>query len=840
MMKGAEENLESSSIEGKSGIPSQKADGSQRKVRKPEKMTRRQEKKQSFMQSSWPTVIDLQQYERRKYYPETYYSNKKKENVLIWLANKFSKICLAADSQQRPILLTAENECKIQKMVCTTIRPTKIRYPEFYRWQGCAQFIADNIDYEPLEKPVMFPEYIRSPDTVLSRQKANCFELAILLVSCLIGSGYDAYVVSGYATREVCINDQTRTKCPYIPQKETRKEETVQRKENKYIPKPPPDFSSKFQKMMKERELKRIADLEKENREREKRRIAELEKIPPDDIHGYRRHGWALVLSGARGIQEPFYIEPSTGVRFSTNDPQYLRVDSIWNSCNYWFHLAKINPCHFDLDDTNKWKRFINENPWQEYGEDDESHNLDYNDTILARKHMDVLSSWVKPLEISCKRYQERYPNGAKKIYFYKAKCQLYAPYVLDSGLIQSIDIYEDFECNTKKYKYELFENRYDCLYKIETDIQTGDVVEYFMKGRSDSLEQYRYRNNNSNSSSELMLQFYHTACYDGLYRITLNITSMTMEYLNREDLLRYKYCEFKTNEENKQKRAILSIKEMFDKKSKNELDGSIAMRGFDLKNDRIQIRYHHSAGQLVSSAKTFQKMLVPDSNEITFQPDMCIGYEFDPASKTHEDLHALFLKLLNIERQTIANVKNSFEEVDKFLAAREKERIAPKLKVSIFDPLRNERINQEMKKKEEVDSLRARNEIEGDLDYLLPYFIKFENRRMSYDEAQQLYKKCLGDFESTQLKRAAILRNKLSNMKEKLMKKENEYETSEDKDCAQSKVLGSEIEQIKQNIHVLDARLSRHKKLTTTRHKFLAEKLLKDPRLKVLDIGGR
>ena len=55
---------------------------------------------------------------------------------------------------------------------------------------------------------------LASPWTVLERQTAHCFELATLLVSVLIGAGYDAYVVSGSATREVCNNDQLRVACP--------------------------------------------------------------------------------------------------------------------------------------------------------------------------------------------------------------------------------------------------------------------------------------------------------------------------------------------------------------------------------------------------------------------------------------------------------------------------------------------------------------------------------------------------------------------------------------------------------------------------------------------------
>lgn len=41
--------------------------------------------------------------------------------------------------------------------------------------------------------------------------------MATLLCSLLIGSGYGAMVVSGYATREVVNNDQKRVDCPHIP-----------------------------------------------------------------------------------------------------------------------------------------------------------------------------------------------------------------------------------------------------------------------------------------------------------------------------------------------------------------------------------------------------------------------------------------------------------------------------------------------------------------------------------------------------------------------------------------------------------------------------------------------
>ena len=64
------------------------------------------------------------------------------------------------------------------------------------------------------------PTRLLSPTTVLKQQKGNCFEYSALLSSLLIGAGYDAFVVSGYATKETCLMDETREICPLLKKKE--------------------------------------------------------------------------------------------------------------------------------------------------------------------------------------------------------------------------------------------------------------------------------------------------------------------------------------------------------------------------------------------------------------------------------------------------------------------------------------------------------------------------------------------------------------------------------------------------------------------------------------------
>lgn len=40
-------------------------------------------------------------------------------------------------------------------MVCTTLRPTTLSYPEIDKWQDLAHFIGDQLKYEPLETPTL-------------------------------------------------------------------------------------------------------------------------------------------------------------------------------------------------------------------------------------------------------------------------------------------------------------------------------------------------------------------------------------------------------------------------------------------------------------------------------------------------------------------------------------------------------------------------------------------------------------------------------------------------------------------------------------------------------------
>lgn len=98
------------------------------------------------------------------------------------------------------------------------------------------------------------PTRLNSPEMVLKSRSGNSFEMATLLCSVLIGFGFPAMVVSGYATREVTRNDQRRVKCPYVPEELIELVEEVE-PDIKYRLKEPPFLKSRFLMQVEQAEV---------------------------------------------------------------------------------------------------------------------------------------------------------------------------------------------------------------------------------------------------------------------------------------------------------------------------------------------------------------------------------------------------------------------------------------------------------------------------------------------------------------------------------------------------------------------------------------------------------
>ena len=86
---------------------------------------------------------------------------------------------------------------------------------QLYDYKPCAEFLADVMLYEPLEDPESLPSHLPSPVQTLAWRAGDCFDIATLLTSFLIGNGYDAYCVSGTAPKWITTRDTTAQVCPF-------------------------------------------------------------------------------------------------------------------------------------------------------------------------------------------------------------------------------------------------------------------------------------------------------------------------------------------------------------------------------------------------------------------------------------------------------------------------------------------------------------------------------------------------------------------------------------------------------------------------------------------------
>ncbi|XP_063266539.1 dynein regulatory complex subunit 7 isoform X8 [Prinia subflava] len=265
--------------------------------------------------------------------PSSYKTNSWQEEKLLQLADHFFRQYTHLCPDRKPLFLHPVNECGVQKFVSTTVRPTLLPYPDMYYWSGCASFVCDYLIMEPLKCPITPPSSLYSPTTILKYQRGNCFDFAVLLCSLLIGAGYDAYCVHGYATLEMCSLDQTQELCPRL-----RKPPEVPEEEdpNKYRIKYPLEPQSKFELQQKAKEKGTESAQEEETEEEV---VMEVEKPKRDPLHGLRVHAWVLVLSGKRKVPETFFINPFTGNPHSTTDECFLGIESIWNHRNYWVNM---------------------------------------------------------------------------------------------------------------------------------------------------------------------------------------------------------------------------------------------------------------------------------------------------------------------------------------------------------------------------------------------------------------------------------------------------------------------------------------------------------------------
>lgn len=270
--------------------------------------------------------------------PNSYRSSTAKEKLMIEYVDKFTRQFVDLYPLRCPLMLCPRNECGLRKFVCTTLRPTQLPFVELYDYESCARFIADFIAYEPLDLQASLPSHVPSPSTLLEWQAGDCFDIAQLLGSLLLGVGYDAYVVSGYAPRAVTQADQSAN--AMHTSKVKSKAQEAAPVVNKYAVPPRKKLESNYIRTKAAKAAEEAAKAKAKALVPEESPDAQqLEEEQQDDLKGKRVHSWVMLLSGKRMLEESLFIEPSTGKSYTLDDAPYYAIESLWNASNYWVNM---------------------------------------------------------------------------------------------------------------------------------------------------------------------------------------------------------------------------------------------------------------------------------------------------------------------------------------------------------------------------------------------------------------------------------------------------------------------------------------------------------------------
>ncbi|KAM8863100.1 dynein regulatory complex subunit 7 isoform 3-T3 [Spinachia spinachia] len=781
--------------------------------------------------------------------PESYRRNSPNEVGLMAVAENFQRQYSHLCPDRKPLLLCPTNEWGVKKFVSTTLRPTATDHLELFTWQGCASFVADFLSLEPLEPPENLPGSLFSPTLVLQSQKATCLESSTLLCSLLLGANYDAYCVSGYATKDTCLLDRSLLRCPLLaapPQQDGTSEQDPL--ENKYLVKPATELRSRF--MTQQEEKKKKLEVEEQQ---------EGERQAADPLWGLRVHCWVLVLSGSRGVLQNLFIDPLTGDSHAPDDQRFLGVESVWNHLNYYVNMQDCSSgcadMAFDLEDLSRWEpllygalstkqlalciarkkeremmsRLLKEEKQEEEGEE----------PVV----FEMPRSWVSYINISKEDLEIRWPGGQKTTRYRKAKLEHFAPHLNPDGLVRRLATYKDLACTEEVTVKSCYQQRNDHLEEAEINAADDSTTERFTRGRTFYLLLHRFWSR----SQQHHMRFSSAARVDGLARRTLSLRDMTETFEGRKDFLFHRHAVFlkdphlstaDSDEEVQEEEQLQEVLERFHRDQSKPANIDVAERLFLLAEGRIEVTYHLEDHRCVASRRSFVKPLGSTERKKAedFRPDMVSSFQVDASEEPLKNmtLSQMLDDLVEDEQQVALQISMSRKEVADILTCREKEKQSVGLPFSPWTTsgaakARGERQEMERQAEEEEWWLQERKK-----DILAPLLIRLgDPQALSAEDARRLYLECLAESKWRLVEKAELIQQRFEQETQELQRKQQWYQKNQQsmasldreeyqKYCAEKTL----------RIGVAKRRLSMHMTAAPLEYQNLDVRLRNDPRL--------
>ncbi|VVC24351.1 Hypothetical protein CINCED_3A009486 [Cinara cedri] len=710
--------------------------------------------------------------------PESYTKTTSIEKLVLLYADKFAERFTAKYPDRRLVLLH-ENECGVQKCVCTTIKPSRLVYHDLNDLKSYSEFVAKHITYVRLQEPMAVPKKLVSPTTTLKIKIANCFELATLLVSFLIGCEYNAFVVQGYAAETVCNNDLRKIKLD-LPKDnldnehcESNHSETSENSESK----PTFDLCSEYVKFLIDGEKKKtvVRNEVKEN---------DLDGSS-DPLYGKRVHCWVLIMTMPTGIKDEnstdgscYFIEPSTGERQHISNKNYVGIESIWNHKNYWVNLQPSDggcAYNFTLTNTKCWECFLPDEPQRLQKAATSQDLLRHNGNEINRP-ITMPNSWVNVLEVPRNEYLMLYPTGKKIVPFMNAVKEYYADYAMPDGLIEKTTFYAEPDFDNKTFVKEVYKHRIDKLIGVEIKYgaEKFETTEYFNSGRKDCLKVHKFRGDGNSLETERSITFYNLRL-DSMTELNIDSNSFTTLFKDRSDLLFWRTCTFHKTEESRHliiKRKPKNIVEKYLRDESKHKDRDIATRQFDFVANEIYVQYQYGEGQITQSSRLFIKPSDSTSAD-KFDPKSVIEnivYPYEGHLKPYE-AYLLLQDMIKAENEALHDISKLEDSVIKILEIRSHERSEFKLKIDSLDWDRNHRIRKLLQNEKDKKLSLAKQDNVKQTEYALTYFDTVKKQSFTYDTALNVRDKILNDFRRN-------TKNKFMRTKQLFMEKKFQFES--------------------------------------------------------------
>ncbi|ALC47937.1 lobo [Drosophila busckii] len=614
------------------------------------------------------------------------------------------------------------------------------------------------------------PTRLISPDTLLRKRRGNSYEMATLLVSMLIGAGHPAMVVSGVAREDTILNDQQNVPYPYLIEKKESEEKLKEDNEQnlKYKLRPLPDLESHLEEQMAEvHRLKAQEDI-RIREEILQKHLADMELLAVDRYHYRRSHAWVAIINNAPWSVKPkitytnvngdvveappsaLFIEPSTGFICEAGCKQYILVDSVWNQYNYYINkqaYQRVGDLRWDLRDTNDWEHMLPGEPpeMRTYNTDSDENLVDGEQDVNEEKHLDAIVNWVNRLHIGLADFEQRFPNSEKRVQYKGVIHERFSPYSQIDGKIMQLTIFKNDDCTDIKTRFEYYENRADFMKYLQYKIDTDLYEEGFSKGRNDSLRSMQYY---ADSSKIRKLYFSPDARLDSLESIEISPGQIVLRYNGRGDNCWYKEFEFKPPAG-----ALKKVIEKFHPMQEGDIGGNdIACRTFLIQQNKIVLRFNYTFGALTATTVEFTKPPKADyGQELVYDEKLTKIYRANPLDpmRTNLELYRLLIEQLKAEDR----IKKQFEKLQDDIAAifdqRRFEKAEPKLKFSIFDPLRNEAARAIRMQQHAEEEEHKRDMASKPADFLAPYLVPFKDKVLNPEESLIIYNACLNDLKT-------------------------------------------------------------------------------------------